>query len=94
MIDERCPTRGARRRDSRAEGRARTSRVVRKLQAEGWRASQETKAIVRWYFDVGRVEGVPVVRDVVIMSQQRSISRTSMRVTAQRVFAKQPGAWG
>jgi hypothetical protein len=83
------------------------------------RVLKETKAIVRWYFDKARVEGVPfyceptrigafaiepdelgagtdaavfrlfvtlsmyqALRDVVIMRQQRSLPRSSMRVVA------------
>lgn len=83
------------------------------------RALKETKSIVRWYFDEGRVDGVPfycdstrigafavepdelaagtdaavfqlfvtlamyqALRDVVIMRQQRSLPRATMRIVA------------
>ena len=89
------------------------------------RVLKETKAIVRWYFDEGRVEGVPfycdptrigafaiepdalaagtdaavfrlfltlsmyqALRDVVIMRQQRSLPRASMRVVADVATVK------
>jgi hypothetical protein len=89
------------------------------------RVLKETKAIVRWYFDKGRVEGVPfycdptrigafaiepdelaagtdaavfrlfvtlsmyqALRDVVIMRQQRSLPRASMRVVADVATVK------
>lgn len=86
---------------------------------------KETKAIVHWYFDEGRVEGVPfycdptrigafavepdelaagtnaavfrlfitlsmyqALRDVVIMCQQRSLPRSSMRLVADLAMMK------
>lgn len=89
------------------------------------RVLKETKAIVRWYFDEGRVEGPPfycdaarigafavepnelaagtdaaifrlfvtlsmyqALRDVVIMRQQRSLPRASMRVVADVATVK------
>ena len=91
------------------------------------RARPEVAEVVRWYFDEGRVEGVPfycdptrigafaiepdelaagtdaavfrlfvtlsmyqALRDVVIMRQQRSLPRASMRVVADVATVKRP----